>query len=105
MRENFVSYTEKIMFSRPSIKHSSKYNTSEQTMQTFFIKNLGKSTVVVWLEVGPNGIDYICENRFSLQVDGFIALTPKIYGKYTRVGLECLEDKRTIIRINMQGKV
>jgi hypothetical protein len=105
MHENFISYLEKIMFSRSSIKHSERYNTSEQTMQTFFIKNFGKSPIIVWLEVGPNGIDYTCEANVHLEADGFIALAPRIYGKYTRVGIECLENKKTLVRINMQGKV
>ncbi|TCK98612.1 hypothetical protein EDC19_1044 [Natranaerovirga hydrolytica] len=104
-RQSFEALIEKE--TQNDFRYSEANNTSDKTLVTYFIKNIGEHTAQVKLQVSGNHEDYVDDTpEFEIAPLETIALVPKIYGKYTRVAFKSHHyNASTTLKINFQSCV
>lgn len=88
-------------------RNTSPPDVSEQSMVTFFVVNSGPNPAKVFLQISPDGINWVNESSEQIvETGGIVVLVPMIFLRYTTVCyLSAQQNQPTALTIGYQAQI
>ncbi len=102
-RTGFCEYAAELRLSQAA-RYTGPFCTKDAKTITVFIMNTGLSPVTAYLEISPNGVNFMEDpQRLELPCGALGALTPYLFSKYLRVAAIGAPQGRIAVNVQMQN--
>ena len=100
---NNIFYEKVFDINEVGIAFTDMVNLKDAKTVTFFVKNLGNSTLNINLQYSPNGIDFINDpQNLTLNPLEFKAVTPYLFSKFIRMQLTTKDESPILANVHCQ---
>lgn len=99
----FCEYTAELRLAQ-TVRYAGPFCVKDARTITVFIMNTGPGPVTAYLEISPNGVNFMEDpQRLELPPGAMGALTPYLFSKYLRVAATGALQGRIAVNIQIQN--